>query len=78
MAGNVWEWRVVWMISNIPYRFDDGREDENASDNVVRVMRGGSYLNENWEVRCACRFDVNPVNRHDYFGFRVVVSLPNG
>ncbi len=39
-----------------------------------RVLRGGSFNNNQRNVRCAYRNNNNPDNRNDNIGFRVVVS----
>jgi formylglycine-generating enzyme required for sulfatase activity len=81
MAGNVWEWtRSLWGDeSNSPryvYPYDprDGREDLEGAPEVLRVVRGGSFVDLTWVVRCAARFWYHPLNRSGYIGFRVVVS----
>jgi formylglycine-generating enzyme required for sulfatase activity len=52
MAGNVWE-RTHSLYKPYPYQMNDGREDESSS--VARVVRGGAFLNYDWDVRCAYR-----------------------
>ena len=78
MAGNVWEWtRSLWGKDvqkpdyRYPYDPNDGREDPNAPDTVLRVLRGGSFWTGARYVRCAVRGRLSPDNRGD-FGFRVV------
>ena len=81
MSGNVWEWtRSLWGENwdkpeyGYPYDPQDGREDLEAPNRVLRVLRGGSfYSNENY-VRCAARARVNPNNRDRGYGFRVCAS----
>ncbi|HMV97922.1 MAG TPA: SUMF1/EgtB/PvdO family nonheme iron enzyme [Anaerolineales bacterium] len=72
MAGNVWEWTRSLYDFKYPYRFDDGREDEGAGDDVTRVLRGGSCSYNEWWVRCASRDRLYPNFGNDYIGFRVV------
>jgi len=70
MSGNVWEWTHS-LKKAYPYKVNDGREDEKASD--ARVLRGGSFnLNERY-ARCAYRFDYI-YYFIDNIGFRVVAS----
>ncbi|MCP4543640.1 MAG: SUMF1/EgtB/PvdO family nonheme iron enzyme [Chloroflexi bacterium] len=38
-----------------------------------RVLRGGSFLNNNRNVRCAYRNNRNPNDRNNNIGFRLVV-----
>ena len=84
MAGNVWEWtRSLWGKDweipdfRYPYGPKDGREDLDAGDDVLRVLRGGSFGFGEGGVLCACRFEDVP-NSHSVnltaLGFRVVVA----
>ncbi|MBE2294418.1 MAG: SUMF1/EgtB/PvdO family nonheme iron enzyme, partial [Phycisphaerales bacterium] len=81
MSGNVWEWtRSLWgeewdkPTFVYPYDLSDGREDLKAPGNIIRVLRGGAFCSNSRSVRCAVRDDLPPVNRFDYYGFRVVAS----
>ena len=81
MAGNVWEWTSsLWGKEFIkpefkyPYRFDDGRENLEAGDEGLRVLRGGSWGLDRHFARCSARYWYIPDYRFDFFGFRVVVS----
>jgi len=80
MAGNVWEWtRSLWGQDLArpdylyPYKPGRDREDIHAADDVLRVVRGGSFSTSKELVRCAFRFRPYPPGRECYFGFRVVV-----
>ncbi|MCL6512421.1 MAG: SUMF1/EgtB/PvdO family nonheme iron enzyme, partial [Anaerolineae bacterium] len=63
MAGNVWEWtRSLWgkdfrkPAFKYPYRPDDPkREDLRASEDVLRVVRGGAWNGNRLYARCAYR-----------------------
>ncbi len=71
MIGNVWEWtQSRW--KKYPYQADDGREDLAGDDS--RVVRGGSWDDDQGDARCACRSGSRPVNRSVLIGFRVVVA----
>ena len=64
-------WRSRLLLSLQP---EDGREDLAASDNVARVLRGGSYFPNQRDARCACRDWRYPNHVFDVdLGFRVVV-----
>jgi formylglycine-generating enzyme required for sulfatase activity len=52
---------------------DRRREDLNADDKVLRVVRGGSWLSSRDAARCACRDRFHPRIRNDYIGFRVAL-----
>ncbi len=72
LAGNVWEWTLS-LYRPYPYRGDDGRNDPEAEG--PRVVRGGSWYDNQRHARCAVRYGGDPVAFDDYVGFRVVVSL---
>jgi formylglycine-generating enzyme required for sulfatase activity len=81
LSGNVWEWtRSLWgkSFSNpgfgYPYDPKDGRENLEAGDDVLRVLRGGSFDRSAFYVRCAARFRYVPYLRDWNLGFRVVVA----
>ncbi|MEF8755624.1 MAG: SUMF1/EgtB/PvdO family nonheme iron enzyme [Accumulibacter sp.] len=81
MAGNVWEWTgSLWGTDfgkpdfAYPYQVDDPRrEDLRAGDEVLRVVRGGSWRFRRDDARCGIRFRYPPDVRSDYVGFRVVL-----
>ena len=70
MAGNVWEWTRS-LYKPYPYDPKDGRE---KLDHGPRVLRGGSFGNNEWGVRCASRYRRYPNSWYDGIGFRVVVA----
>jgi len=81
MTGNVWEWtRSLWgketnkLGFEYPYQFNDSREDENANKSVLRILRGGSFLSDELEARCAFRGKDLPSFDFISIGFRVAVS----
>jgi formylglycine-generating enzyme required for sulfatase activity len=81
MSGNVWEWTMsLWGADfqrssfRYPYTPQGGREDLNASDDVLRVLRGGSFYNYRGRARCAFRNRFRPYVRNGNYGFRVVVA----
>jgi formylglycine-generating enzyme required for sulfatase activity len=80
MSGNVFEWtRSLWgpeeynLTFPYPYKSDDGREQLQAPDNILRVMRGGAFWVVYEYVRCAFRYPVGAYDLDGLFGFRVVV-----
>jgi formylglycine-generating enzyme required for sulfatase activity len=72
LAGNVWEWTRS-LYHSYPYRPDDGREELAVAGR--RVVRGGSWIADGWDARCAYRFRSSPVDLVNILGFRLVVSL---
>lgn len=81
MIGNVWEWtRSLWGTDFLepeflyPYLADDPkREDLKASDDVMRLVRGGSWFSSPNYARCAIRNWNPPGARGSGLGFRVVL-----
>ncbi|HEX9869624.1 MAG TPA: SUMF1/EgtB/PvdO family nonheme iron enzyme, partial [Candidatus Tectomicrobia bacterium] len=80
MSGNVWEWtRSLWGMNwrqpdfTYPYHPGDGRENREASENTLRVLRGGAFYYRRGLVRCAYRDRYFSVGRGRYLGFRVGV-----
>lgn len=74
MSGNVWEWTRSKHMS-YPYTSGDGREQSSKSNSELRVFRGGSFDDFDYEVRCAYRYRSLSLSARSYVGFRVV-SLP--
>lgn len=81
MSGNVWEWTrslrgedVMKPEFSYPYAAGDGREDLEASSQVLRVLRGGAFYGASRLVRCAYRDWSLPDFRSGNIGFRVVLS----
>lgn len=80
MLGNVWEWcQTRWRNEKgeeyqMPYQFDDDREQLEGDWNVYRVFRGGSSWDDKAASRCGVRLRNSPLYRGYRVGFRVVVS----
>jgi formylglycine-generating enzyme required for sulfatase activity len=55
-----------------PYEPDDGREDLEAGDDILRVLRGGSWLNHQDYARCSYRSRYYRDLSDDDGGFRCV------
>jgi formylglycine-generating enzyme required for sulfatase activity len=73
MAGNIWEWTRS-KLKDYPYKADDGRENIEGTD--TRVVHGGSWRSSWVYARASHRNYGSPDDRHDNFGFRVVVRPP--
>jgi formylglycine-generating enzyme required for sulfatase activity len=71
MAGNVWEWTADWYDETYYANAPSSNPKGPASGNL-RTMRGGSYIYEAQDVRCAVRYRDNPEGRFDNGGLRVL------
>jgi len=71
MAGNVWEW-VSSLYKPYPYDANDGRENLNSSGD--RVLRGGSWVNLDINLRSALRAFGDPTYSDISVGFRCARS----
>ena len=71
MHGLVWEWTSTEERA-YPYRSDDGREEPESP--WPRVVRGGSFLSDEYFCRCGFRDWHLPVHRDHDVGFRVAIS----
>jgi formylglycine-generating enzyme required for sulfatase activity len=83
LSGNVWEWtRSLWGKDwekpdfGYPYDPSDGREDLEVESDVLRVLRGGAFDDDQERVRCAYRGRGYAFNRLNVIGFRVIVASP--
>lgn len=77
MTGNVWEWTSSVYDQEkyrYPYKANDGREDDGVDS--PRVLRGGSWLNDRVNCRCAYRYEPYPSARGSSCGFRVCCAPP--
>jgi formylglycine-generating enzyme required for sulfatase activity len=81
MVGNVWEWtRSLWGQDwqkpefGYPYDANDGREDPATPDEMLRMVRGGSWRHSRSGMRCAFRNRGDPQLGYDGFGFRLLAS----
>ena len=81
MTGNVWEWTSSAYGTEYdtpefgyPYRADDGREEQDTSEDMRRVVHGGSWLSTRDRACAAIRYGGVPIGRSDDHGFRLAVG----
>ena len=71
MSGNVWEW------TRSPYQaypYDDSDDREGLDADALWVMRGGSFSDQERNVRTAIRGGADPGVRRPFIGFRLVIT----
>ncbi len=67
LSGNVWEWTLsVW----------DETDDTNLRLDSRRVLRGGSWANDQLDARAASRDNFSPGARGYGIGFRLASPAP--
>lgn len=78
MAGNVYEWTLsLWGADmkaptfGYPYDPSDGREDVQAGNGIMRVLRGGAFFHHAMYARSAHKIKSYPDYRVRTRGFRV-------
>ena len=75
MHGNVWEWCLDDYEDNYNNTPRDGTGHK-LEEKKYKSLRGGSWLNDAVYTRSSFRNWVNPANRDDDIGFRLLRTLP--
>lgn len=74
VSGNVWEWISDWYDAEY-YGSGDIRDPRGPASGHMRVVRGGSWVNDNVSMlRCAYRHKVPPDTYSYSIGFRIVCA----
>lgn len=71
MAGNVWDWTESWYK---PYPSGEKYATSDMGE-TNKVLRGGSYVYEYFDQRCAFRAIKQPDKAFGEFGFRCALSI---
>ena len=71
VSGNVWEWVSDWYAPDY-YGTGDSRDPRGPTSGAMRIVRGGSWVNDDVSMlRCAYRHKVPPDTYAYSIGFRV-------
>ena len=74
MSGNVWEWVADWYGPDY-YSGSDLRDPRGPISGNMRILRGGSWVNDDvGMLRCAYRHRVPPDTYAYSIGFRIVCA----
>lgn len=74
MTGNVWEWVSDWYGADY-YGTGDSQDPRGAASGNMRIVRGGSWVNDNVSMlRCAYRHKVPPDTYAYSIGFRIACT----
>ncbi len=68
MMGNVWEWCHSCML---PYPYDEGQSEDSADDQILRVSRGGSFIEDPEIVSATFRSATLAYHAFGSLGFRL-------
>jgi eukaryotic-like serine/threonine-protein kinase len=75
MAGNIWEWVTDWYDSNY-YSSSPRANPSGPKSGTEHVMRGGSWIDEEFFLRSGYRHAGIPSANVDHLGFRCARDMP--
>ena len=73
LSGNVWEWTLTEYVPNRARNERPVDRNDPAKEARYRVVRGGSWIDDDESARSAYRGgDEPPFDRDDFLGFRLI------
>ena len=75
MSGNVWEWVNDW-YSDTYYQVSPFSNPLGPSSGTDHVLRGGSFINDEIQMRSSSRAGADPYSVFDTWGFRCARDVP--
>jgi formylglycine-generating enzyme required for sulfatase activity len=71
MSGNVWEWTRT---PYVPGPYQVAASPLNLEEDALWIMRGGSYTDEERNIRTSVRGGADPGARRPFIGFRLALT----
>ncbi len=75
MTGNIWEWTKDWYHDDWYREGGELRNPKGPEYGLEKVVRGGSFLNLGFCLRCADRHHFDPLHTGEGIGFRCVLNV---